>query len=135
MKKPMLQPNQFQINEAWIAFQLNDAPIRTMTDGDFNCVVLMDAASCFILASALVPISEAGPSKLEARRLLKEANARNQQLPKTLFVPRGQPMSGLALEAEHQEIDVVPVTEDELLPFIGEARQGFRERFGGGRVQ
>jgi hypothetical protein len=32
-------------------------------------------------------------------------------------------------EAAHQNIDVVRVPEIELLIFIGEARQGFAERF------
>ncbi len=48
----MLHPNQFQVNEAWIAFQLNDAPIHTRSDGDFNCIALMDAASCFMMSWA-----------------------------------------------------------------------------------
>ncbi len=28
----MLHPNQFQVNEAWIAFKLNDIPIPTDRD-------------------------------------------------------------------------------------------------------
>ena len=54
MGEPLLHPNQFQLNEAWIAFQLNDAPIETEQDGSFNCIALMDAASCFILGNAMV---------------------------------------------------------------------------------
>ena len=131
----MLHPNQFQINEAWIAFQLNDVPIRTGADGEFNCIALMDAASCFILTSALVSTNEPGPSKTEARRLLKEAHAHKQAMPKTLFVPRERPADNMALEAERQRITVVRVPEDQLLLFIGEAREGFRERFGGGNVK
>jgi hypothetical protein len=131
----MLHPNQFQVNEAWIAFKLNDAPISTAVDGDFNLIALMDAASCFILSSALVPASAAEPSKLDARRLLKEGRAHNQQLPKTLFIPRHQPASLLTVEAERRGISVVRVEDDQLLMFIGEARQGFRERFSGGSTQ
>jgi hypothetical protein len=51
----MFEPKQFEVNEAWIAFRLNNAPIRTERDGDFNCIALMDAASCFLLASDLFP--------------------------------------------------------------------------------
>ena len=50
----MLHPNQFQVNEAWIAFKLNDEPIHAELDGDFSFLALMDAASCFILSSAPV---------------------------------------------------------------------------------
>jgi len=131
----MLHPNQFQVNEAWIAFQLNDSPIHTGADGDFNCVALMDAASCFILASALVATNEVEPSKMEARRLLKTAHAHKKEMPKTLFIPSDQPANNLALEAERQKVTVVRVSEDQLLLFIGEAREGFKERFGGRRVQ
>jgi len=126
----MLHPTQFQVNEAWIAFQLNDAPICTDADGDFNCIALMDAASCFILTSALVPANEPEPSKMEVRRLLKQARAHKQEMPKTLFVSTKQPANNLALEAKRQKVIVVRVPEDQLLLFIGEAREGFKERFG-----
>jgi hypothetical protein len=131
----VLHPNQFHVNEAWIAFKLNDAPIPTGSDGDFNFIALMDAASCFILSSALVPASAAEPSKMEAKRLLKEGQAHKQQLPKTLFIPSDQPASLLTVEAERQGITVVRVPEDQLLLFISDAREGFRESFGGGRPQ
>ena len=131
----MLHPNQFQVNEAWIIFKLNDAPIYTERDGDFNFIALMDAASCFILSSAPVPTSAPEPSKLEAKRLLKEGQAHKQQLPKKLFVPSNQVASLLSAEAERQGITVVSVPEDQLLPFIGEARESFKERFGGSAMQ
>ena len=131
----MLHPNQFQVNEAWIAFQLNEAPLRTETEGGFNCLALMDAASCFILTNAFIPASAAGPSKLESRRMLKKGSEHKHELPKTLFLPTGQPADHLALEAERQKITVVRVEESYLLLFIGEAREGFKEHFGSERAQ
>lgn len=128
----MLHPNQFHVNEAWIAFKLNDAPIRTASDGDFNCIALMDAASCFILSSALVPAGAPEPSTMEAKRLLKAGQAHKQQFSKTLFIPNTQPARVLTAEAERQGITVVRVPEDQLLLFIDEARESFRESFGGG---
>ncbi len=68
-----LHPNQFQVNEAWIAFQLNDGPIQTKADGDFNCIALMDAASLFIFTVGHVPINAVDISKLESRSMLKQA--------------------------------------------------------------
>ena len=135
MVSSVLHPNQFHVNEAWIAFKLNDAPIPTGSDGDFNLIALMDAASCFLLSSALVPAIAAEPSKLEAKRLLKEAQAHKQQLPKTLFIPSDQPAALLTSEAARQGITVVRVPKDQLLLFIGEARESFRERFSGGSTQ
>lgn len=122
----MLYPNQFQVNEAWIAFKLNDAPIPTEQDGSFNCICLMDAASCFILGNAMVPVNELEPSKMEVKRLLKMGWAHQKKLPTTLFVPAGQFQTNLSAEAKRQGITVVSVRESQLLPFIGEARQGFK---------
>ena len=125
----MLHPKQFEVNEAWIAFRLNNAPIRTERDGDFNCIALMDAASCFILGSEFIPATVAEPTRAQFRRMLKDAKRHKQQLPKTLFVPREDVADRVTLEATQQSIDVVRVPESELLAFIGEAREGFAERF------
>jgi hypothetical protein len=126
----VFHPNQFQVNEAWIAFKLNEAPVRTESDGDFNLIAIMDAASCFILSTTLVPAIAPEPSELEVKRLLREGQAHKQQSPKTLFVPNDQPAKLLTAEAERQGITVVRVPEDQLLPFVGEARDGFKQRFG-----
>ncbi len=131
----MLHPSQFEVNEAWLAFKLNDAPISTEADGDFNCIALMDAASCFILGNGFAPAGEAEPSKTAVRQLLKEAKAHKHQLPKTLFLPTGQFNSILPAEAARQGIAVVRVPEDQLLVFIGEARESFKEHFGRGSAQ
>jgi hypothetical protein len=128
----VLHPKQFQVNEAWIIFQLNDAPVRTERDGAFNCVALMDAASCFMLGMVMVPMDEAEPSKLEAKRLLKMGWAHKKQYPTTLFMPTGRFPAILTAEAKRQGISLVPVHESELLAFIGEAQQGFKERFKSG---
>jgi hypothetical protein len=126
----MLDPKQFQVNEAWILFRLNNEPIQTERDGDFNCIALMDAASCFLLGSELIPVAAKEPTRAEFHRLLRNAQRHKQQLPKTLFIPLGD-VADLAIRAatEHH-IEVVRISEAELLVFIGEARQGFAERFG-----
>jgi hypothetical protein len=131
----VLHPNQFQVNEAWIAFQLNDVPIETIEDGSFNCIALMDAASCFILGNTYIATTAPAPSPIELGRLLKAGWEHKRQYPNTLFVPKGQFEAAVSAEAKRRGISVVPVEEDQLLAFIGEARQGFREFIerGGGR--
>lgn len=122
-----LHPNQFQVNEAWIAFRLNDEPIQTEQDGAFNCICLMDAASCFILANEMVPLAGGEPSQLEARRLFKTALAHKNQTPSRLFVPAGQFKKHMSAEAQRRGIEVVSVSKRELLVFVGEAKQGFKQ--------
>ena len=123
----MLHPSKFEVNEAWIAFQLSEEPVHAGEDGDFNLIALMDAASCFLLGNALVSASADEPSKLEARSLLKKGRAHKKELPKTLIIPREQAATLLAAEAKRQGITVVRVPEDQLLVFTAEAREGFKE--------
>jgi hypothetical protein len=128
----VLHPNQYKVNEAWIFFKVNDEPVHTELDGDFDFLALMDAASCFILSYVPVAANAAEPTQMESRRLLIEGKSRRMQLPKTLFVPIEQYARFLVAEAEQLGIEVVRVEEYQLLVFIGEAREGFREHFGGG---
>lgn len=125
----MLHPKQFEVNEAWVAFRLNGMPMRTERDGDFNCIALMDAASCFILGSQFVPVTAPEPTRAQFRLLLKDARRHKQQLPTTLFIAREDIADRMTREATHQNIDVVRVPESELLVFTREARQAFAERF------
>jgi hypothetical protein len=132
MKGPrVLHPNQFQVNEAWIVFKLNDEPIHTELDGDLDFLALMDAASCFILSAVPITAKAAEATQMESRRLLNEGKSHKMQLPRTLFVPIEQPAQFLVAEAERFGIEVVRVEEFQLMIFIGEARGAFRERFGG----
>ena len=131
----MFVPNQFQVNEAWIAFKLNDAPISTEEDSDFNVVALMDAASCFILRSEFVPADSTESSQLESRRLLKSGQSHKDKLPKTLFIPNNEVADILAGEAERLGIAVVRIPENELSVYLDEARDGFQEHVSGGRIQ
>lgn len=128
----MLHPRQFEVNEAWIAFRINNAPVRTEREGDFNCLALMDAASCFILGSAFISVTLAEPTRAQFRHMLEDAKRHKQQLPKTLFVSRDDVADQVTLEATQHGIDIVRVPESELLIFIGEARDGFAEHFDGG---
>jgi len=131
----VLEPSQFQVNETWITFKLNDAPVSTDADGDFNIIALMDAASCFILGTEFVNTNSSEPSQLESKRLLKAGQSHKQQYPKTIYIPTNQAASILSTEAELHGITVVRVPEDQLLAFIGEARQGFQEHVSGGKIQ
>lgn len=128
----MLHPSQFKVNEAWIAFWLTQVPIKTKADGDFNCFALMDAASCYILTMELVSSSEEDITQAQCRRLLENARKHKQELAETLFVPQEDSSAALITEAADSNINVVRVPENDLLVFIGEAREGFAEEFGGG---
>ena len=127
-----LHPQQFQVNEAWVAFTLNETPIETEQDGSFNCICLMDAASCYILATGMVPLHQGEPSRFEARRLFAAALKQGTK-PSKLFVPTTEFKTHLRQEAKRQGIEVIPVAEQQLQAFTGEARESYREHVQGGR--
>lgn len=131
----MVTPNQFQVNEAWIAFKLNDAPISTQEDGDFNVVALMDAASCFILGSEFVSVDSTEPSQMESRRLLKSGQTHKDQLPKKLIISNNLVANILTTESQRLGIAVVRIPENELSVFLDEAHDGFQEHVSGSRIQ
>jgi hypothetical protein len=125
-----LDPSQFEVDEAWIVFQLNEAPIWTEQDGSFHCVCLMDAASCYILCVELIPTAEVEPSVQQSRKLLTTAWGRHGKFPRALFMPAGQFSGAMRAEAQRFGIEIVATSEEQLLVFIGEAREGYRETLG-----
>ena len=127
MRGHVLQPDQFRVNEAWIVFQLNKDPILTEGDGSFNCIALMDAASCFILANWLIPAASPDLTQLEARRLLKQAWTHKKAYPAKFLVPPGPFQTALSSELKRYGAAVVPVKKSQIRSFVGEAQQGFRQ--------
>jgi hypothetical protein len=125
----MLHPNHFEVNEAWIVFRVNDAPIRTDAEGECNAIALMDAASCFLLGLELIPVAALEPTQAQFSRMLQHAQHQKQQLPKTLFVAREDFADLVTREATARNIDVVRVPENQLLAFTSEPREAFAKRF------
>lgn len=126
----MLHPKDFQVNEAWVAFRLNDAPIVTEVEGDFNVIALMDTASCFILGTVFVPASLSDLTEMETKRLIKTGQSHTQQLPKRLLIPTNLVADSLIAEAKRKGIAVEHVREEQLQLIVGEARAGFKTHVG-----
>lgn len=62
---------------------------------------------------------------------MKKAQTQAQRLPNTLYTLRELPAKSMAAEADRLGITVVSIAEEQLMVFIGEAREGFNQRFGG----
>lgn len=131
----MLHPNQFYVNEAWIAFQLNEAPLITDRDGDFNIIALMDAASCFILGMGYVNSNSLALSHLKAKKLLKAGYDHKKQYPKEIIIPNQLVADTLILETQSSGIKLRREPEQKLEIFLNEARESFREHLNQGRMQ
>jgi hypothetical protein len=124
-----LHPKRFKVNEAWIAFRINTAPVRTEQDGDFHCLAIMDAASCFILAMEMLPIRDPEASGSHFVQLLRNAQTKANCLPEKLYLATGSGVDALAPAVTGLGLDTIQVPESDLLIFIGDAKQGFSERF------
>jgi hypothetical protein len=130
MKLPRkIHPKGFKVNETWIAFRINSAPVRTEEDGDFNCFALMDAASCFILGMEMVPIHGTEAEKDLFMQLLEGAHSRANCMPHEILLAHGTGAEEMAPVAARLRVKTREVPETKLMIFIGEAKQSFSERF------
>ncbi|MBC8367260.1 hypothetical protein H8E52_07615 [bacterium] len=129
----MLEPGQFELNEAWLVFQLNEAPVSTEADGDFNVVCLMEAASLYILAIEFVPTQEPVADQV-AVGLLEKGRFKGRTLPQQLLISSGLDFNSFKVHAKRLGIEFVLQPEDTLLPFTSEAKEGFKAHSGGDGV-
>ena len=131
----MRHPGDYSLNEAWIVFRLNDAPVETEQDGDFNVVCVMDAASCYILGNEFVSTGVASVPKAVAERLIEAGRAQANVLPRILLLSSEFGSAQFTKLAKSSGMKAERVPDKELVAFISEAREGFREHLGIGRVQ
>ncbi len=123
----MTQSQQLAEDDAWILFRLNGDPIVTESDGAFNCLALMDAASCFIFGTELVAIDAIQLSQFQSRRMLVSARSRANKYPKMLMLPKKFAADTFVQEALRQGIQIERVLSKRLLSYISEAKVGFRQ--------
>lgn len=128
----MLDPAHFEANQAWVAFQLNNRPILTRKDGSFNCLAIVDVGTGMILSNQMVPAAEVEPSAGTAQAVLDDAEARQGEVPQTLFVPMSHPMPVLQSIANQRSIPVVLLPDEQLLHIIGPPSRAFEEYLSGG---
>lgn len=129
-----IESAEFSHNEAWLLFQLNDAPVQTASDGDFNAFAIMEVASGMIFGMELVQIAESEISETQSRQLLASAEKQAGSRPRRLFVEAGREAGMLSDVATSMDIHIERVSADDLAPITQEARQGFAEHVSGSRT-
>ncbi|MDH5729606.1 MAG: hypothetical protein OEZ58_11485 [Gammaproteobacteria bacterium] len=120
-----LDPYEYSENEAWLLFQLNNTPVRTEMDGDFNAIAIMDVASGMIFGMELVPIVESEISEFQSRKLLSSSESRAKSRPRLLFVPSERKTSIFSAVASKMGIVVEMLSESEIESLTKEAIDGF----------
>ena len=132
---PKFEPNDFSINQAWIVFQLSDAPITTEEEGDFHILGLMDAASCYMLGTEFVSVTNSEASQFQAKHLLRTGQSQSKQLPRQLIIHKKVEATAFTQEAKALGIESVHAASNEIWPIIREAVEGFRQHISGGHEQ
>ena len=74
----MLTPDQFRVNEVWIALRVNEA-FLFVKDEPYDIYVLRDAASAYVLGHVLSRVVDEAPHEKDIEALFKKAwEAKNQ---------------------------------------------------------
>lgn len=83
----MLHPNQFEVNEAWIAFKVNgDESFITVADEPYDMYVLMDAASTYVLGHIISRTADGTPQEKEVEDIFNKAWQTKKQWPKKFII-------------------------------------------------
>ena len=130
-----IDPRQDVANEAWLLFRLNDAPVRTQADGDFNVLAIIDVATGLILGMAFIDSLAREPSEFESLELSASAESECGRRPGCLIIDSEMKMTQLVAVADALGIEIVPGSGSDLGPLTQEAREGFAAHVSGDRTQ
>ncbi len=127
----MFTPDQFEVNDAWIAFRINDEFVFVQED-PYDIFVLMDAASTYVLGFVFSKVVEEAPSVDEVEDLFKKAWETKQQWPKKLIVTDESAASNVFIQEAKKNgipVDVVPISD--LSPIIEPVKEIFAKNLVG----
>lgn len=130
-----IEPTDFVQNEAWLLFRLNEAPVQTDADGDFNAMAIMDVATGIIVGMELVQVTMSELPEFLSRKLLAAAEDQAGSRPQKLFIASGSDAEELIKVATAMGIEVETKSANDLADITLEAREGFAAHVSGGRVQ
>ncbi len=127
----MFSPDDFRVNEAWIAFRVNEEFLR-VGDDPHDIYVLMDAASAYVFGQVLVKVVDEKPQTKDVTALFKEAWAAKRQWAKRLIVTEESAVEKVFInEAKKQGLSVETVPLSDLEPIVGGFKELFRTNFMG----
>ncbi len=126
----MLTPDQFKVNEVWIAIKINKTNLF-VKDDPFDIYVLMDAASAYVFGHVLSEGVDEDPHERDVEILFRKAWDAKSQWPKKLIVPEEFPAEDVfRIEAEKNGISFETVPISELAPIVEPLKELFGSNFG-----
>lgn len=97
---------------------MNEAPLKTEQDGDFNVACLMDAASCYILGSEFVAAGASEVPAPVAESLIETGRAAANGLPRKLLLSSALGAEQFAKLAERAGTEVERVPDKDLRALV-----------------
>jgi hypothetical protein len=125
----MLTPDQFRVNETWIAVRINEA-FLFVKDEPYDIYVLMDAASAYVLGYVLSQVTDEAPKEKDIEKLFKKAWESKEQWARTLILTEDTPAeNAFKACAERYELSIRNVPLSELEPIVGPLKESFAAAF------
>ncbi len=130
----MLTPDQFRVNEAWIAVRINDEFLFVKNE-PYDIYVLMDAASCYLLGHVLSRVVDEAPNDKDIHNLFNTAWQTKKQWAETLIITEDSPSDEIfSKHARQNGLSIKKVSISDLEPILGPLKESFASNFMGGRT-
>lgn len=125
----MITPNQFRVNEAWIAVRVNEE-VLFVQDEAYYVYVLMDAASCYVFGHVLSHVVNEVPQGVDVKELFQTAfQAKNQWAYFLILTGNSQTDDVFMKEAEKNGLSVKIMNESDLEPILGPLKESFASSY------
>ena len=125
----MLSPDQFRVNEAWIAIRANDS-FLFVKDEPYDVYVLMDAASAYVFGPVLARVVDESPDEKDVENLFKKAWMAKRQWPLKIIIPEDFSAKQIfKMQAERNGLAFEIVSLSDLSPVIGPLKESFATDF------
>ena len=125
----MLTPDQFRVNEAWIAARINEE-FLFVQDEPYDIYVLMDAASCYILGHVLSRVVDEAPQEKDVKELFQTAFQAKNQWADILILTGNSPADNVfKKQGERQGLSIRIVNQLDLEPILGPLKKSFASDF------
>lgn len=127
----MLTPDQFRVNEVWIALRVNEEFIF-VKDEPYDIYVLMDAASAYVLGHVLSRVVDEAPHEKDVESLFRKAwEAKNQWAEQLIITENSTTEDVFRKQAEKNGLSVKTIPLSELEPIVGPLKESFASDFMG----
>jgi len=127
-------PDQFEVNDAWIAVRINEDFLFVKED-PYDMFVLMDAASTYVLGFVFSRVVDEAPTEKDVEDLFKKAWGAKRQWAKRIIVTDDSIASNVFIkEAEKNGIPFDIVLLSDLSPIIEPLKESFVKDFIGNRT-